>query len=124
MTCFVDSNHWRLFPPSHTSNHWRLFPPSHTDADGDYVAVDGEILTFSLGENRVCHTIDIIQDMVCEAHPESEHFFSDLTPVIGTRDITIDPPTTQVVIYDLDEPECRKSYLQFKDMQTNCCVNP
>ena len=88
---------------------WRLLSLSHADDDSDYVAVDEDILTFSLGESRVCHTIDIVQDILCEAVPENEHFFSDLSLVIDTQDVTIDPPTAQVIINDLDEPECRKS---------------
>ena len=109
-------------------NTLNCFPPSHSDDVSDYVAVDGEIVTFSIGESRVCHTIDISQDIVCEAHPENEYFFSDLTPVTGTRDITIDPPTAQVIINDLDEPECRKSQLynnlcHLSIIQRNACVN-
>ena len=103
-------------------------PSSHSDDVSDYVAVDGDIVTFSLGESRACHTIDISQDIVCEAHPENEHFFSDLSLVTGTRDITIDPPTAQVIINDLDEPECRKSQLynnlcHLSIIRRNACVN-
>ena len=60
---------------------------------------------FSRGDTRVCHTIDILQDDICESDP-NEHFFSDLSYVSGEPPITIEPDNAQVVIDDSAEPEC------------------
>ena len=77
-----------------------------TVAGVDYVAVAGEELVFSRGATRVCHTIDILQDNICESSP-NEFFFSDLAYVSGVQPITISPPTAQVVIDDSMEEECK-----------------
>ena len=80
----------------------------NTVAGADYVAVAGEELVFNRGDTRVCHTIDILQDNICE-YPPNENFFSDLAYVSGMQPITIAPPTAQVIIDDSDEPECEYS---------------
>ena len=77
-----------------------------TVAGADYVAVAGEELVFSRGDTQVCHTIEILQDDICESDP-NEHFLSDLSYVSGELPITISPPTAQIVIDDRDEPECK-----------------
>lgn len=61
---------------------------------------------FNRGDIRVCHTIDILQDSICEDDP-NEHFFSDLSYVSGVLPITINPPTAEVIIDDSDELECK-----------------
>ena len=77
-----------------------------TVAGADYVAVAGEQLVFNVGDTRVCHTIDILQDNICENDP-NEFFLSDLAYVSGVQPITIYPPTAQVIIDDSAEPECK-----------------
>ena len=61
---------------------------------------------FNRGDTQVCHTIDIIQDDICESDP-NEQFFSDLAYVSGVLPITIDPSTAEVIIDDSAEPECK-----------------
>lgn len=65
-------------------------------------------MEFALGETHACHIINILQDELCEAPPNSpnESFYSDLAYVSGVLPITIDPPTAQVVINDTHETEC------------------
>ena len=53
---------------------------------------------------RVCHTIDILQDSICESFP-NENFYSDLAFVSGIRPINIDPKSAEVIIDDNAEPE-------------------
>ena len=77
-----------------------------TVAGADYVAVAGEELVFNRGDTQVCHTIDILQDNICESDP-NEQFFSDLAYVSGVLPITISPPTARVVIDDRLEEECK-----------------
>ena len=66
-----------------------------------------EQLVFGLGETRVCHTITITNDNICESDP-NEFFFSDLSYVSGIQPIAIDPSRAQVIIDDTNEPECGK----------------
>lgn len=82
----------------------------HNTADegADYLAVTGEELMFSRGETRVCHTIVIVNDDICERDP-SENFFSDLAYVSGVMPITIAPSTAEIVIDDSAEPECKSN---------------
>ena len=62
-------------------------------------------LEFSVGEQRECHEITIINDEFCEL--TAEDFFADLT--LGTGDlIIIDPDVTQIVINE-QESDCSKS---------------
>ena len=61
---------------------------------------------FNPSDTRVCHTIIIQQDDICESDP-NESFFSDLAYVSGIQTIIIDPPTAEVVIDDSAEPECK-----------------
>ena len=89
-----------------------------TAAGADYVAVAGEELVFSRGDTRVCHTIDILQDIICEDDP-NENFFSDLSYVSGVPPITINPPTAQIVIDDSDELECKYEKISLLTL----CVN-
>ena len=77
-----------------------------THAFSDYSGVTGEVLTFALGEDHICHTITTIEDILCEVHNEgffsdlalvNGGFFSDLALVMGSFDVTISPstPSTQ-----------------------------
>ena len=70
------------------------------------MAVAGEELVFNRGDTRVCHTIDILQDSICESDP-NEQFFSDLAYVSGVQPINIFPMTAEVIIDDTAEPECK-----------------
>ena len=81
-------------------------PNIPTVAGEDYTAVDGEELVFPRGSTRMCHTIDITNDDICESDP-NEFFFSDLAYVSGDQPIAIAPSTARVVIDDSDEPECK-----------------
>ena len=80
--------------------------PSTSVAGADYDAVAGVQLTFNRNDTRVCHTINILQDNICE-YPPNENFFSDLAYVSGVMPITISPSSAQVVIDDSDEQECK-----------------
>lgn len=77
-----------------------------TVAGMDYQQRNGSLLTFSVGDTRACHTVELVQDVICES--DNEYFFSDLTYVSGMQPITINP-TTEVVIDDSAEPECKSS---------------
>jgi len=68
------------------------------------VAVAGKELVFNHNDTRVCHTIDILQDTICE-NDSIELFISGLANVRDVQ-IYIDPSTAQVVIDDTAEPEC------------------
>ena len=70
------------------------------------MAVAGEELAFNRGGTQVCHTIDIMDDIICESDP-NEHFFSDLVFVSGEQPINIAPMMAQVIIDDTTEPECK-----------------
>ena len=73
----------------------------------DYVGQSAN-LEFILGDSRICHTIDIIQDNVCE-HPDPEDFFANLAYVSGIQNINIVQDSTRVLIDDSGEPECGES---------------
>ena len=88
-------------------------------AGADYVAVAGEELVFNRGDTRVCHTIDILQDNICESSP-NEFFFSDLAYVSGMQPITISPPTAEVIIDDSDQPECGEYSMSLLVGQRSC----
>ena len=66
-----------------------------------------EELVFNVGDSRVCHTVTITNDSICEIDP-NEQFFSDLSYVSGEEPITIDPVRATVIINDTAEPECGK----------------
>ena len=75
-----------------------------TEVGDDYVAVSEE-LAFSLGDTRVCHTSDIVNDGICESDP-NEDFLFGLAFVSGVQPITIEPDAAQVLIDDSAEQEC------------------
>ena len=82
-----------------------------TVAGSDYDAVVGELLVFTRGQTRSCHTINITEDVECELEAENESFFSDLALVSGIPNITVEPSTAEVIVSDTDEPECGKYLL-------------
>ena len=94
-----------------TSSGSECMAISHTEAGSDYVAVIEEQLVFSPGDSRMCHMIGILQDEDCELRDKNESFFSDLSIVGDILDITVDPATAEIVINDLEEPECGKRNL-------------
>lgn len=77
-----------------------------TAESDDYAEVADEQLIFSHGTTRVCHSIFIMNDAICE-RDTNETFFSELAYISGVLPITINPTTAQVVIDDTDEPECK-----------------
>ena len=76
-----------------------------TVLEGDYVAVISERLDFTVGQERVCHEVEIIDDEICETDP-MEDFFSDLEFGGGVQPISVEPSQTRVVIDDTDQEEC------------------
>ena len=62
-------------------------------------------LSFARGDSRSCHTVDILQDNVCE-HPNSEDFSANLVYVGGIQNINIVQGRTRVLIDDSNESEC------------------
>ena len=70
----------------------------------DYVGQRAN-LSFTRGDSRMCHTVDIIQDDVCE-HSGPEDFFANLASVSSTLNINIVQDRTRVLIDDFNESEC------------------
>ena len=63
-----------------------------------------EQLVFNTGDDKQCHTINIVDDDDCEQ--PAEDFFSNLMFVSGQPLVTINPAQAQVIIDDDNEPEC------------------
>ena len=80
--------------------------PSSTVVDGDYVPVNGQIVTFDTGDITQTHTITINQDDICENMP-NENFFSNVALASGIPDITVTVPRATITIDDTNEIECR-----------------
>ena len=76
----------------------------NTVAGMDFQQGSRSLLMFDVGDTRVCHTVELVQDAICESF--NEYFFSDLTYLSGMQPITLNP-TTEVVIDDSAEPECK-----------------
>ena len=66
---------------------------------------DSGILRFSTGDSEQCHGVRIVDDDICG--PELKQFLSSLTLVSGSP-VTVNPPSTRVVIDDSLDPECSK----------------
>ena len=64
-------------------------------------------LDFPVGSTRACHAVDIVDDDICENDP-NENFFSNLVLGGGVGPIIVEPPQTEVIIDDTNEPECGK----------------
>ena len=71
----------------------------------DYTAINRHDLVFNQGDSRVCHTVQITQDNICEIEP-FEAFFSNLKYKSGTMPIIISRSQTRVLIDDTNELEC------------------
>ena len=80
---------------------------SYPESSSDYIAVIDELLVFTMGAERVTHTITILQDDDCENNP-NEFFFTNLAFVSGVQPINVIRPRAQVIINDDLEPECSK----------------
>ena len=65
------------------------------------------VLTFPVGSTRACHVVEITNDDICENDP-NELFFPNLVLGGGEGPIIVEPPQTQVIIDDTNEPECGK----------------
>ena len=73
----------------------------------DYDEVTDVHLDFVVGQNRSCHVVNINDDDICESD-SNENFYSNLVLGGGVLPIIVEPPQTQVVIDDTNEPECGK----------------
>ena len=62
-------------------------------------------LAFSRGDSRSCHTVNIVQNSVCE-YSNPEDFSANLVYVSGIQNIKLVQNRTQVLIDDFEEPEC------------------
>ena len=71
----------------------------------DYVGQSAN-LSFTRGDSQSCHTVDILQDDVCE-HPDPEDFFANLDYISVIPNVTIVQDRTQVIIDD--SKDCGKS---------------
>ena len=68
-------------------------------------------LAFAYRDSQRCHTVDILQDRLCE-HPDLEDFLVNLAYVSGIQNINILRDRTRVLIDDSSEPECGESRLR------------
>ena len=71
-------------------------------APEDYLSTSG-ILTYNIGDARQCHDVGIVDNVIYET--EVEQFSSNLALVSGAP-VTVDPPSTQVIISD-DTDDCK-----------------
>ena len=71
------------------------------------MGVTGDPLVFEVGDNRVCHRVNITDDNICEVDP-IEDFFSNLEYSSGIMPINIVRPSMRVIMIDNFEPECGK----------------
>ena len=74
----------------------------HLVSPQDYSSSTG-ILTFNTGDDRQCHDVEIVDDVISES--EFELFFSNLALVSGAP-VTVDPPSALVNINDNDDCKC------------------
>ena len=59
--------------------------------------MDGEELVFNCGDQRVCHTLVILNDKILE-YPPNENYFSNVKFLSGVQPIIVGPQATEVVI--------------------------
>ena len=76
-----------------------------TVSPDDYTGVADVRLDFTIGQDRACHRVSIIDDDICEIDP-NESFFSSLEFGGGELPITVDPSLTEVIIDDTNQPDC------------------
>ena len=76
-------------------------------SDGDYEALNNEIVQFNVGERMQTHTIIINDDTLCENTTET--FFSSISPGKDIEHLVhLTEPTATVIIDDSEEDECSK----------------
>ena len=75
------------------------------DSPGDFEAQIDRQITFNTGDTRVVHTINIVNDDICESPQE---FFSRISLFTQDRHINIARSQARVVISDSTERECGK----------------
>ena len=90
----------------HHNRQKHLIFPHYSVSGSDYVGVVDVPLMFAMGESRVCHDVEVIDDDECET--PYEDFFSNLEYDSGDMPIIITRDRTQVKINDTAEPECGK----------------
>ena len=73
-----------------------------TEYSKDYTATFIE-LDFNVGDTKTCFAIPVTNDRTCEADMNDTFIVSMTTSSGG---INISRNTTEVVIFDLDKPEC------------------
>ena len=71
----------------------------------DYMGVANVRLDFAVGDERVCHSVRIIDDDICEDVPH-ENFFSILEFGGGEQPIILHPSLVEGIIDDTNQPEC------------------
>ena len=76
---------------------------------------------FGVGDLRVCHDVDILDDNDCET--PYEDFFSNLEYDSGVMPIIITRPRTQVIINDTAEPECGKDQVLVERLVSDLSPN-
>ena len=81
-------------------------------APGDYGSLNGQVLQFNKNDERICYTIDVNDDDICENMP-NENFFSNLAYDTGVQPITVVRDRAEVIIDDSLQPECRKCLEKF-----------
>ena len=84
--------------------HCLKFNSFNLVAGSDYIGIMGHILEFEIGQDEVCHNIEIIDDTLCEM--PFEDFVSVLDYASGRMPIIITQSTITVYINDIEEPEC------------------
>ena len=72
-----------------------------TDSPGDFEAQNDHQITFNTGDTRVIHTINIVNDDMCES--PQEEFFSRISLFTQDRHINIAQSQTRIVILDSTE---------------------
>ena len=82
--------------------HTCCFLSFDTEYSSDYTATFVE-LNFNVGDTKKCFNISVTNDRTCEADM-NDTFIVSLTTSSGR--INISRNTTEVVIFDLDKPEC------------------
>ena len=70
----------------------------------DFGGVSDQIIQFDVGDTGNGFTISIANDELCETPNES--FFVSITLTSRTPPTTVSPSRAQVIINDMNEPEC------------------
>ena len=79
----------------------------HAESDVDYSGFEDVPLIFEVGDHRVCHSIHVLNDSLCELSP-TEYFISLLEYESGEIMVIISPDQTRIIINDTSD--CGKLY--------------